>query len=139
MTRLPSNPEAKIGTPQVLARLINLDGMQVLVRIQKPFEEPPEDTDAEDYTQYGCALVVEVWSDATKSVITTGVRKPNKDTEEAFQFGVRFMMNHSTDEEIAHVLKHKGIHTQLRFQCGLGDTDINLPKPPKQLKKKKPT
>jgi hypothetical protein len=39
MTKLPSNPESKIGKPQVIARVINLDGMQVLVRLQKPFEE----------------------------------------------------------------------------------------------------
>ena len=145
MTRVPPDAEDKIGKPQVLARLISLDGMQVLVRLQKPFEEPPEDDNAkrdpkdESHIRYGTALIAEVWSDATKSVVTDGIKKPQDQTEEAFQFGVRYMMNHSTDAEIAHVLMLKGIHKRLRFQCGLDDTANKLPKPPKMIEKKKPT
>jgi hypothetical protein len=139
MTRLPPDPETKIGTPQVIARVLELDGMQVLVRLQKPFEEALEEDSKEDYIKYGCALIVEVWSDATKCIITEGVKKPRDQTEETFQFGVRYMMNHSSDQEIAHVLMLKGIHTRLRYQCGKSDTNINLPKPPKRLEKKKPT
>lgn len=138
MTKLPPDPEVKIGTPQIIARTINLDGMQILLRIQKPFEEASEDDKSTDHIKYGTALIVEMWSDATKSVITEGIRKPQDQTEEAFQFGVRYMMNHSTDLEIAHVLILKGIHTRLRFQCGKSDTGIRLPKPP-LLEKKKPT
>jgi hypothetical protein len=141
MTKLPPDPETKIGTPQVIARTLMLDGMLVLVRLQKPFEETIEDAkgNAINQVKWGTALIVEVWSDATKSLITEGVRKPKDQTEEAFQFGVRYMMNHSSDQEIAHVLMLKGIHTRLRYQCGKSDTDIKLPKPPKQLEKKKPT
>lgn len=142
MTKVPADIESKIGTPQVIARLVDLDGMQVLVRLQKPFEEPPDEDNGQpkgNYIRYGTALVIELWSDATKSVITDGIKKPNDQTEEAFQFGVRYMLNHSTDKEIAHVLKLKGIHTRLRYQCGLSDTAVNLPKPPKRLEKKKPT
>lgn len=145
MTRVPSDAEAQIGKPQVLARLIYLDGMQILVRLQKPFEEPPEDDDKkpdpkdETHIRYGTALIFEVWSDATKSVVTDGIKKPHDQTEEAFQFGVRYMLNHSTDAEIIHVLKLKSIHKRLRFQCGMDDTDIKLPKPPKMIEKKKPT
>jgi hypothetical protein len=139
MTKLPSDPETKIGTPQVIARVIDLNGMQVLVRLQKPFEEASEDNKSEEYIRYGTALIVELWSDATKSIITEGVKKPKEQTEEAFQFGVRYMMNHSSDAEIAHVLMLKGIHTRLRYQCGKSDTDVRLPKPPKRLEKKKPT
>jgi hypothetical protein len=111
MTKLPSDPELKIGKPQVIARVINLDGMQVLVRLQKPFEEAPEEDKPSSQVRYGPALIVEAWSDATKSIITEGVRKPKEQTEETFQFGVRYMMNHSSDAEIAHVLMLKGIHT----------------------------
>jgi len=138
MTKLPPDPEIKIGLPQVIARTIMLDGIQVLVRLQKPFEEQIEDDKNDNQIRYGTALIVEVWSDATKSVITEGVRKPKDQTEEAFQFGVRYMMNHSSDAEIAHVLMLKGIHTRLRYQTGKCDTDIKFPKPP-QLEKKKPT
>jgi hypothetical protein len=145
MTRVPSDPETKIGKPQVIARLVNLDGMQVLVRLQKPFEEAIEDENKkpnpkdESYIKYGTALIAEVWSDATRSVITDGIKKPYDQSEEAFQFGVRYMLNHSSDEEIAHILKLKGIHTRLRYQCGLDETSARLPKPPKRLEKKKPT
>jgi hypothetical protein len=138
MSKLPSDPEKKIGSPQVIARLIIIDGMQVLVRLQKPFEEQNEDKPDEEYIHYGTALICEVWSDATKSIITEGVKRPREQTEEAFQFGVRYMMNHSSDEELIHVLKIKGVHTRLRFQCGLDDTKVVLPVPPR-LEKKKPT
>jgi hypothetical protein len=138
MTKLPPDPETKIGIPQVIARTIMLDGMQVLVRLQKPFEEELEEDKGKTQIKYGTALVVEVWSDATKSVITEGVKKPSNQTEEKFQFGVRYMLNHSSDAEIAHVLTLKGIHTRLRYQCGKCDTEIKFPKPP-QLEKKKPT
>lgn len=161
MTRLPSNPESKIGKPQVIARLLELDGMQVLLRLQKPFEEPPEDNaveikielvngkpkatplpirnpNDESYIKYGTALIVEAWSESTKSVVTTGIKKPFDQTEEAFQFGVRYMLNHSTDRELINVLRIKGLDKQLKFQCGLEDTAIILPMP-KRLEKKKPT
>jgi hypothetical protein len=160
MTRLPPNPESKIGKPQVIARLLELDGMHLLLRLQKPFEEPPEDNtikvkieivdgkpkvtpipktnpNDESYIKYGTALIVEAWSEATKSVVTTGIKKPNDQSEEAFQFGVRYMLNHSTDRELINVLRIKGLDKQLKFQCGLDDTAVVIPTY-KRLEKKKP-
>ena len=159
MTQIPKDSEAQIGKPQVIARLLEIDGLQCLLRLQKPFEEPPEDTTScvidktgkkhiqtvkaqkykdDEYIQYGAALIVEAWSDATKSVVTTGIKKPHDQTEEAFAFGVRYMMNHSTDTELVNILRIKRIDQQLKFQLGLDDTAVILPAPP-QKELKKPT
>jgi hypothetical protein len=150
MSDLPSNYEDKIGSPQVIARFVILDGAQVLLRLQKPFEEREYDTPAkvvvrvrngkamtvpdETHIKYGTVLVVETWSDATKSVVTTGINKRPDQTEENFAFGVRYMLNNSTDEEIIKVLRLKGIDKQLKFQQGPIEPNI-LPSPPKEQKK----
>lgn len=155
MTQLPEDYEEKIGKPQVLARVITMDGIQLLVRLQKPFEEAPYEEQPkptqvkiiagkpvqvkpidESYLQFGTCLVVEAWCDATKSVITTGIKKPRDKTEEQFAFGVRYMLNHSTDAEIIEVLKIKGIHNQFKYQtCNKEDPKVELPQPPKTKKK----
>lgn len=148
---VPVDYEKEIGSPQVLARTMVMDGLNITVRLQKPFEEPDYDDELkvvvrirngkahtvkdESYIQWGTVLVVEMWSDVTKSVVTTGIRKPPDKTEEQFSFGVRYMLNHSTDEEIIKVLRIKGIDKQLKFQQGPVE-QVDLPKPPKQ---KKPT
>jgi hypothetical protein len=159
MTNLPLDAESKIGKPQVIARLLEIDGRQVLIRLQKPFEEPPEDytvlttnkagkrviearkapvyTD-DSWIQYGTALIVEAWSDATKSIVTTGIKKPHDKTEEEFAFGCRYMLNHSSDTEIIHILRLKRLDFQLKYQLGEDETAAILPTPPK-LEKKKPT
>lgn len=154
---LPHDYEEKIGKPQVLSRVITMDGIQLLVRLQKPFEEAPyeeqESSKAvqvkivngkpvqvkpkEEYVpEFGTCLVVETWCDATKSVITTGIPKPPDKTPEQFSFGVRYMLNNSTDEEIIEVLKIKRLHLQLKYQtASKDDIKVDLPKPPKTKKK----
>ena len=151
MTNLPTNHEDHIGKPQVLARFIVLDGQQVLVRLQKPFEEPDYDQPKkavivadengirevpdESYIEFGTCLIVETWCDATKSVVTTGIKRPNELTEEAFAFGVRFMLNNASDAEIVEVIKLKKLDIQLKYQTGKDDSELKLPIPPKKKKK----
>lgn len=159
MPKLPKNYEELIGKPQVIARTIELDGKQVLVRLQKPFEEPAYDQSLtvkvklkdgkpvleqvppkrkdDSYIVYGTVLVLEAWSDATKSVVTTGIKKTSDQTEESFSFGVRYMLNNSTDAEIVEVIKAKRLDTQLKFQCSDLDTAVKFTNPPR-LEKKKP-
>lgn len=157
MPKLPRNHEQLIGSPQVIARLIEMDGKQLLVRLQKPFEEPTYDDTLkvkvtinkgvpkvtpvvkppkdDSYIRYGCALVVECWSEATKSVVTVGVKRTPQQTEEEFAFGVRYMMNHATDDEIVNVLRTKSLDIQLKYQCSDFDSAVLINSPPKLEKK----
>jgi hypothetical protein len=159
MTQIPDDAEEKIGKPQILARTLTVDGRQILVRLQRPFEEPDYDDKPkgvavvirydngtpsvapapkdEKHIKYGTCLIVETWCDATKTVVTTGIKRPRDQTEEAFAFGVRYMLNNASDQEIIEVLKIKRLDVQLKFQSGPDDAKLNLPKPPKT--KKKPT
>lgn len=154
MTTEPVIHEDKIGKPQILARFLELDGRQVLVRLQKPFEEA-EYTDTpkraiikadehgirevpdESHIRFGTALIVETWCDATKSVITTFIKKPNNFTEEAFSLGVRYMMNNASDSDIVEVIKLKKLDQQIKFQMGKDDSELILPVPPKTPPRKK--
>lgn len=136
---IPEEYLNKIGGPQKLSRTIELDGLELLLRLQKPFEEPPEDLglplnfeldeennlisfdmvfqDPEDWMEFGTCLIVEAWSEATQSVITQGIRKAEHQTDEEFTFGVRYMLNRGTDEEWIEVIKNRKLDKILKVAC----------------------
>ena len=130
----------KIGSPQKICRVVDLDGLEVVVRLQKPFEELAQeitmlfnlDFDVEsntfsldssikqpdiEFETYGTCVVIEAWSDVTESVISHGIIASEGQTQEEFAFSVRYMMNNGSDEEWLEVLRNRGIDKVLKFAC----------------------
>lgn len=164
MGKLPKNYEEKIGEKQTIARSLTMDGIDIVVRIQKPFEE--EDYELTDlkkdgltpfkviadskgkarlepvpedyYIVWGTAFIVETWCAATKTVITADFQRGTDQTEEEFAFIVRYMLNNGSDEEIIDLIRSRGIDTQIKIQTSKAKQEPELPLPPKrkQLKKK---
>lgn len=136
MKKLPRNSEELIGSPQILSRTILLDGKTLLVRLQRPFFEKSEE-DGPSLDFYETAICIDVWSDATKSVMTFGITKSADQTEELFTFGARCMLNNSSDKEIIEVLRIKRIDQMIKFATGSVEKTLMLPSPPNSGKKAK--
>lgn len=130
--------EKQIGYPQVIARMVKIDGRQALFRLQKPYSEkqinltliydfktgelkakPP---DKEELAEFETLLIVEMWSDATKSIVTQAITKAPHVSEDEFSYAVRYMMNKATDSELEEVAKEKRLNIVFNFTTGKDDT-----------------
>lgn len=126
MKKLAPLPETK----QKIARLINMDGIDVLIRLQKPFEEPPENVKlqlqmvngkpkvyVEDWQEFGTCVIVESWSDATGCVFTHGIRKSDEQSDDQFTSAAKYLLNVGTDDQWIDVLKRRKIDKMLNLVC----------------------
>lgn len=136
----PHNAEEIIGPDQKICRFINLDGKQIIVRLQKPFDEPPDDEDELQFWEpYGTVVVVETWSKATGTVVGIPIFKPEDQSDEFYSYAVRSMLNFASDDQILLFLRAKKIDRTLKFIANNKETQLKLPKPPKLNKDKKET
>lgn len=132
--------EQVIGTPQVIARRLIIDGKEALVRLQKPYVGADDlwissigpkgnmvETKAktvDPYPQYGTVLIVEMWCEATKSVVTQGIMRNEFQTEAEFSRAIRGLMNKAQDDFLVEVIKAKRLHLMFNFTCGKTDTKV---------------
>jgi hypothetical protein len=149
--KIPNELAKTVGSPQKIVRQIKLGDLDVMIRLQKPFEEPEDgkvnislriDTKGnisevpdESYIEFGTAIVVEAWSDVTNSVVTQGIRKSDGQTEAQFAFGAQYMMNNGTDKQWLEVLQARRIDKVLTLACC--NKPIKFAEPTVKQKKKK--
>lgn len=140
-------------TEQKIVRQLKLGDLDLIIRLQKPFEEPEggapvsvtfrintrtgETTEIPDesYIEYGTAIVIEAWSNVTESVVTQGITKGEHQTEAEFAFGARYMLNNGTDEEWIEVLKARKLDKVFKLACD--NTECKFKEPTVKTKKKK--
>jgi hypothetical protein len=153
--KIPKDYISKIGTPQKISRIIQFGDLNLLIRLQKPFEEPPDaeemtgfivDTegkisefegfDGDTWMEYGTCLIIEAWSEASQSIVTQGIRKNDTQTDEEFAFGARYMLNNGTDEEWLEVITKRKLDKILKLTCNNTSGKV-ADKILKQKKKKK--
>lgn len=153
--KIPQEYVKKIGTPQKLFRTLIVDGVEVLIRLQKPFEEKPDDDDmagfimdsegvmrelseveGDAWMEYGTCIIVEAWSEASQSIVTQGIRKSETQSDEEFAFGARYMLNNGTEEEWLDVIKKRKLDRVLKLACNNKSAKYIEPTV-KQMKKKK--
>lgn len=152
--KVPKEFVSKIGTPQKLFRNITVDGIDVLIRLQKPFEEKPDEDDmagfimdsegvmrsieeveGDAWMEFGTCIIIEAWSDASQSIVTQGIRKSETQTDEEFAFGARYMLNNGTEEEWLDVIKKRKLDRILKIACN--NKSAKYVEPTVKLKKKK--
>jgi hypothetical protein len=114
--------ERQIGYPQVIARCLEIDGRQVLVRLHKPWQGDISDIKVEVPVQ--TILIVESWSLSTKSVVSVEITRPPKVSEEQFSYGVRYMMNHASDLQLITIIKNRKAEGIIKFTCGKLDSSV---------------
>lgn len=117
---------------QKIARLIEVEGVEVLIRLQKPLEEPPESVKVtfemkdgvptlnydDSWQEFGTCVIVESWSEATGTVITQGIRKALDQSDEQFSFSARYLLNSGTDEQWVEILKARKVDKVIKMTCG---------------------
>lgn len=143
---------AEVGKPQKISRNIKLNGLDILIRLQKPLEEPSEN-DPNNYIftesgdsfvadiehDYGTCIIIEAWSEATQTVMTQGIHREPEQANEDFEFAARYFLNKATDEEWLDTLNKKGVLKLLQATCVNGSTYEEPKYNPNDKKKKKKT
>jgi hypothetical protein len=130
----PEEHEKLIGSPQTIARFVNVDGRQALVRLQIPYLEYGEGSapyinqmgpdgklkegEIAENEMFEPMMVIEMWSDATKCIVSLPITRPDNRSIKLFTYGCRYMMNHATDEDILDLIKKKNIDVMLKYTAG---------------------
>lgn len=119
-----SKMEEKIGYPQVIARILEIDGRDALVRLQVPWNGDIDEKTGKQLLSAPTLLIIEMWSDATKSVVTSFIGKAPRATEVDFAYSVRYFMNHATDAQLLELIKTRRADLILKYTTGKLDTSV---------------